>query len=137
MPWTFSDGEEALGLLILALRDHQALLPDKPRAALAKMQDYCEQLGNFIERQDGLLQSAGSGAAPPVEQPRMSTFERRALRQAQGANQSCVRGVHAWGPIDHRGWATCTACGQVSITGGSEGKSGAFAFDPAHPIEMP
>lgn len=30
--------------------------------------------------------------------------------------QSCLRGAHAYGPVDGRGWRTCVVCDHVNVT---------------------
>lgn len=106
------------------------LFQDKPRLAWQRHRELGDRLAEWIERQPGgLLDPAGPppgvnlmdnvrfdsrpelappGSLDPEHQPGAQNGQSQNLL-------SCSRGAHAYGPLDGRGWRTCTVCGQVNI----------------------
>ena len=109
MSWDFAASE----VLTALHARHLAIvlgLVDKPLRTLDALRDWRDEVATLQMKLEG--SETVTVATPSVIQTTISP--------ARQANLSaCSRNVHAWGPIDSRGWATCLACGTVSITGGS------------------
>ena len=101
----------------------------KPRLAWQRHRELGDTLAEWIERQPGgMLDPAGP---PPgvnlmdnvrydsrPEMVKVGSLDAGDPQPAIGGSQnllSCSRGAHAYGPLDGRGWRTCTVCGQVNI----------------------
>jgi hypothetical protein len=85
-----------------------AIAENKLRTAAGIFLEIGGDLNVEAETSDGLL-------AP--EEDDWSVVRQPAASPAPNSAslQMCSRGVHSYGPIDNRGWATCAVCGNVNV----------------------
>lgn len=130
MSWDFAAQEALEAVHARHLAEVMRLL-DRPLRTLEALRAWRDEVAALQHAREGADTVTVAPPSPPVT-----------AAKPQGARNltSCARGIHSWGAIDHNGWATCAACGQVSITGGSAangGVSGAYDYQPATRVTLP
>lgn len=105
---SYSAADLRLGGRLQAACD--AMGANKLRTAAGIFMEIAGDLNVEAEATDGLL-AADDDEWSVIKQPAKPDVIARAADL-----QMCARGVHAWGALDNRGWATCQACGMVNTT---------------------